>query len=134
MGIVSEGVDVLKLVNKVQNADLYRELDGWIDKVRDLQKENEIFREERDSLREQVRFKGVIERVNGHVFIQGEDEEVCPKCAEVDLKPIHLIPHHSKHAPFQKAWCPKCEIEFQHNVPYSRALANGEKRPGNSVL
>jgi|SRR6185437_8915413 len=134
MGIVSEGVDLLRLVNKAQSVDLYRELGAWIDKVADLQKENDALRQERDALKEQVRFKSVIERVNGHLFIQGEDEEICPRCAEADLQPIHLIPHHSKQAPFQKAWCPKCQIEFQHNAPYSRTLASRVERPGHSVL
>ncbi len=81
MGVISEGVDILKLVNKAQNADLYKQLGEWIDKVIELQKENEELRVERNQLREQVRFKAVLERINGHTFVQGGDEEICPSCA-----------------------------------------------------
>ena len=122
MGIVSEGVDLLKLANKVQNADLYKELGSWIDKVTDLQKENEELKAERNQLREQVRFKGILERIKGHTFVQGDDEEVCPRCAEVEYVSVHLIPQHSKLPPFQKASCPKCRIEFNHNMPYTRQM------------
>ena len=130
MGLVSEGVDLLKLANKVQNVDLYKQLAEWVDKVTELQKENETLREERDKLSGQLRFKGALERINGHVFVEDDDDEICPRCAESELVPIHLLPHHSKHAPFQKAWCPKCQTEFHHNVPYSRTLARQNIRPG----
>jgi hypothetical protein len=82
----------------------------------------------RCDLKEQLKFKGTLERINGHVFVQGDDDEICSGCAESDLKPIHLIPHHSTHAPYQKAWCPKCKTEFHHNVPYTRALATQANR------
>lgn len=120
MGLIGEGVDILKLVNKAQNADLYKQLGEWIDKVLDLQRQNEELTAERNQLREQVRFKGVLERVAGHTFVQGDDEEICPRCAEVKAIPVHLIPQHSKLLPFQKAACPECKIEFHHSVPMKR--------------
>ena len=131
MGIVSEGVDLLRLANKVQNADLYKQLAEWIDKVTELQRENDGLREERNELSEQLRLKGTLQRINGHVFVEGDDEEICPRCAESELKLIHLIPHRSSRPPYQRAWCPKCEIEFLHNLPYSRALANQKQNPGD---
>jgi hypothetical protein len=133
MGIIGDGMEILGLINKAQNADLYRQVGEWIDKVAELQKQNDELRTEVKDLRDKLRFKGVIERINGHVFIQGDDEEVCPRCAEVDLRPVHLIPHRSKFPPYQKAFCPSCEREFQHNLPYSRGIAAG-LRTAPSVL
>ena len=124
MTLIGEGVDILKLVNKAQNADLYKQIGEWIEKVLDLQKKNEELTAERNELREQLRFKGTLERIKGHTFVQGDEEEICPRCAEVDAKPVHLFPVHSKHPPFQKAGCPACKTEFSHNIPYTRALAN----------
>jgi hypothetical protein len=120
MGLIGEGVDILKLVNKAQNADLYMQLGQWIDKVLDLQRQNDELTTERNQLREQVRFNGVLERVDGHTFVQGDDEEICPRCAEVKSIAVHLIPQRSKHPPFQRAGCPECKIELQHNVPMTR--------------
>ena len=120
MGLIGEGMDVLKLVNKAQNADLYMQLGAWIDKVLDLQRQNDELTTEKNQLREQVRFKAVLERVDGHTFVQGDDEEICPRCAEARSIAVHLIPQHSRHAPFQKAGCPECKIEFHHNVPMKR--------------
>lgn len=122
MGVVSEGVDILKLVNKVQNADLYRELAGWIDRVTDLRQENEKLREERDAIKEQLRFKGAIERINGHTFVEGDDEEICPRCAEVDRRAVHLmlirIPTVGA-----KLGCPQCNLHTHRNVPVRRDAA-----------
>jgi hypothetical protein len=123
MGLIGEGWDILKLVNKAQNAELYKELGEWIDKVVELQKQNEELTSQRNQLREQVRFKGVLERINGHIFIQGDDEEICPRCAEVDMRPVHLLRLHSQRPPFVKATCPACGLAMDHNVPFSRERA-----------
>ena len=124
MSLIGEGVYILKLVNKAQNADLYKEIGEWIEKVLDLQKRNDELTTERNQLREQARFKGILERVNGHTFAQGDDEEICPRCAEADSKAVHLISVHSKQRPYQKAGCPNCKLEMSHNIPYTRALAS----------
>jgi hypothetical protein len=123
MSLIGEGVDILKLVNKAQNADLYKQIGEWIEKVLDLQKRNDELTTERNQLREQVRFKSVLERVNGHIFIQGDDEEICPRCAEVDSRAVHLIAVRSQHSLSQKVGCPNCKLEMLHNIPYTRALA-----------
>jgi hypothetical protein len=101
----------------------------WIEKVLDLQERNDELTTERNQLREQVRFKSVLERVNGHIFIQGDDEEICPRCAEADSKAVHLISVHPQHPPYQKAGCPNCKLEMSHNIPYTRALAGRVVRP-----
>lgn len=133
MGILGDGMEILGLINKAQNADLYRQVGEWIDKVTELQKQNDEMLSELRELREKLRFKGIVERINGHVFVQGDQEEICPRCAEVDFRPIHLIPHRSKFPPYQKARCPSCMLEFQHNIPYTREIA-ARNPPTPSVL
>lgn len=131
MSILGEGLEILGLIDKAKNADVYRQLGDYIDKVRAQQIDNDKLHDEIRDLKEKLRFKGVIERINGHVFVEGDDEEICPRCAEVKLTPIHLISQHSKLPPYQRAFCPECKIEFNHNVPYSRALAKQVNRPGH---
>ena len=123
MGVVTEGVDLLKLVNKAQNADLYRELTGWIDKVRDLQRENDQLSSERKGLQEKLRVKEAIERINGHVFIQGDDEEVCPRCAEVDRRIVHLLPRVPQKSGWPMATCPECKTASNSAEPLRRESA-----------
>jgi hypothetical protein len=122
MGIISEGVDLLKLANKAQNADLYKQLGEWIDKVNELQKQNEELTAERNQLREQVRFKGVVERINGYTFAQGDDEEICPRCAEVDRRAIHLMVLRIAPGATRLA-CPACNIQTHRHVPVKRDQA-----------
>jgi rubrerythrin len=124
MSLIGDGLELLGLIDKARNADLYKQLGDWIDKVRTLQIENDRLLTEQKEMKEQIRFKGVLERVNGHTFVQGDDEEICPRCAEADLKLVHLIPVHSKRPPWQKAGCPSCKLELSHNIPYTRALAS----------
>ena len=102
MSLIGEGMEILSLINKAQNAELYKQIGEWIDKVEKLQLRVDQLSDENKVLKEEVRFKGILERINGHTFLQGDDDEICPSCAEANSKPIHLIPHHSKHAPFQK--------------------------------
>lgn len=122
MSLIGEGIELLKLLDKAKNAELYKQLGEWIDRVVDLQKTNNDLTAERNKFREELRFKSIIERLEGHAFVQGDDEEICPRCAEATSKPIHLIGHHSQRPPFQKAFCPECKTEFQHNIPYTRQM------------
>ena len=101
MSLIGEGMEILSLINKAQNAELYKQIGEWIDKVEKLQLRVDQLSDENKVLKEEVRFKGILERINGHTFLQGDYDEICPGCAEANLKKIHLIPHHSKHAPFQ---------------------------------
>jgi hypothetical protein len=120
MSLIGEGMEIMGLINKAQNVEVYKQLGDWIEKVLALQRQVDELSRERNDLKEQVRFKGVLERVNGHTFVQGDDEEICPRCAEVDSKAVHLVSVHSKIMPGQKAGCPNCKLVMIHNLPKKR--------------
>jgi hypothetical protein len=92
MGLISEGVDLLNLVDKARNADLYKELGEWIEKVRELQRRNGVLESELTDLKAKVSFIGRIERISGHTFVEGDEEEICSRCAEVDRRAVHFVP------------------------------------------
>jgi hypothetical protein len=121
MSIIGEGLEILGLIDKAKNADVYRQLGDYIDKVREQQVENDKLHTEIRQLKEELRFKASIERIDGHTFVQGDDEEICPSCAAVNNRPVHLEPMRSDRPPYQKATCPACKTPYLHNVPVKRA-------------
>ena len=74
MSIIGEGLEILGLIDRAKNADVYRQLGDYIDKVRTQQIENDKLHEEVRNLKEQLRFKGTVERISGHTFVEGDDE------------------------------------------------------------
>ena len=41
MSIIGDGLEILALIDKAKNADVYRQLGDYIDKIRDQQLEND---------------------------------------------------------------------------------------------
>ena len=82
MSIIGEGLEILGLIDKAKNADVYRQLGDYIDKVREQQIENDKLQTEIRELKQTLRFRATVERINGHTFVEGDDEELCPRCAE----------------------------------------------------
>ena len=120
MSIIGEGLEILGLIDKAKNADVYRQLGDYIDKVRALQIENDRLLTEQRELKEQLRFKGSIERVKGRTFVQGDDEQICPRCAEVDHIPIHLMTLPYPKPPYVRSTCPACKGITEDNRPLRR--------------
>ncbi|MGA3054815.1 MAG: hypothetical protein ABSD63_11455 [Candidatus Korobacteraceae bacterium] len=108
MGVIGEGVDLLKLVDKGMNADLYKQLGEWIDKVADQQKELEGLRAENARLKECLLFKGLFRRIASHTFVEGDEEEVCSRCAQVDFRPVYLLDMNID-GRGNRATCPYCK-------------------------
>lgn len=123
MSLIGDGLELLGLLDKARNAELYKQLGDYIDKVRILQIENERLQTEQRELTEQLRFKGVLERINGHTFVQGEDEEICPRCATVDKRPIHIMHILNPKSGAARAACPQCRLEMLYHYPKTRAEA-----------
>jgi regulator of replication initiation timing len=125
MSILGEGLEILGLIDKAKNADVYRHLGDYIDKVRELQLENEHLSERLKEVERQLEFKGKIERIKGHVFVEGDDEEICPRCAEVDRKPVHLMVLRVPQDGFRLC-CPQCNLKTHRHVPLKRADAQAK--------
>jgi hypothetical protein len=107
MSLIGDGIDLLKLVDKGRNADLYKQLGEWIDKVGQLQKTNEELGRKVADLEEQLRFKGKVYRFAGHTFVEGDDDEICPRCTEVDCRAVHLLDMNLGRG--KQAACPECK-------------------------
>ena len=126
MSTIGEGMELLGLFDKAKNADLYKQLGDWIEKVRILQIENDRLLTEQKQLKEQLRFTGFVERIDGHTFVDGDDEEVCPRCAEVERRPVHLMQILTKQTGM-RVTCPSCKLELPNRYPKKRSDPAKEK-------
>ena len=127
MGVVGEGVDLLRLVDKGINADLYKQLGEWIDKVKKLERDVDDLTAKNLQLEERLRFKGKIQKIAGHTYVEGEDEEICPRCAAVDLRAVPLLDMNLDGRGL-KATCPQCKTAIGNIAPpLSREKAESRK-------
>jgi hypothetical protein len=107
MSLISEGTELLGLINKGANAELYTKLGKYIDETFALYRERERLNGENRDLREQLRFKGTIVRVKGITFIDGDPDAVCGRCADVENRPVHLV------RILEGTTCPQCKTKYE---------------------
>jgi hypothetical protein len=124
MGLIGQGVELLGLIDKGANADLYAKLGSWIDTVQTLQAENEELQTKVRELTKQLEFKGRFVRVNGHTYVDGDDEEICAHCAQAEYRPFYLT---KKLVGAHGLWavCPHCGAQFGRE-PVRRKQAGPE--------
>lgn len=119
MGMIGDGVEIMKLVNIGANADLYGKLAKYVDEAQELKSKVEKLEEANKELREQLRFKGTVVRVAGFAYVDGDDEPICSRCADVDNRPVHVtIQRHEKMGFL--AMCPQCKAQSRRYVLRSK--------------
>src|ERR1700758_495225 len=91
MGFVGDGLEVLKLANVAANAELYEKLAKYVDEAQQLKAKLEELEGSNKALQEQLRYKGAFVRRAGWVYIEGDEEPLCSRCADVDRQPVHLL-------------------------------------------
>lgn len=122
MGMIGDGVEIMKLVNIGANADLYGKLAKYVDEAQELKAKVEKLEEANKQLREQLRFKGTVVRVGGCVYVEGDDEPICSRCADVDNRPVHIAVQ--RHEKFRfLAMCPQCKNPSQRYALRSKLQA-----------
>jgi hypothetical protein len=81
-----------------------------------LQQDNKSLIDENARLKEQLRFKSTVRRVAGHTYVDGDDEEICSRCAEVDFRVVHLLDMNVD-GRGKKATCPQCKTAMGGMAP-----------------
>jgi TIR domain len=71
-------------------------------------RQDESLTAEDEQFREQLKFRKSLQRIASHTFIEGDDEEICSRCAEVDCKAVHLLDMNID-GRGKKATCPQCK-------------------------
>jgi hypothetical protein len=124
MGIISDGLEIMKLVNMGASADVHERLGKFVDKAQELQAKVEALEETNKQLRDQLRFRGSLVRVNSTLFAEGDDEPLCSRCAEVDKKLVHI-----QIVGRMCACCPECETSYAGAQRRSEMGANAAATP-----
>jgi hypothetical protein len=90
--------------------------------IASLKRENDALNSENASLREQLRFRAAIIRVNGHTYIDGEDAEMCANCLAVRSVAVPLQDMNLDRQG-RKATCPNCKMPRGNGPPIPRHRA-----------
>src|ERR1035437_3102141 len=69
--------------------------------------------------REKLRIKGATRRINNHVYIDGDDAEMCSHCLAVESLPVPLQDMNLNRTG-RKATCPHCKMSRGNGPPISR--------------
>jgi len=104
MGILSDGLEVIKLANIAANAELHEKLAKYVEHAQELNAKVETLEEANRLLKEQLRFKGVVKRIGSHVFEDGDEYPICSRCADVDHRAVHLMFQQDR-----SGVCPQCK-------------------------
>jgi len=62
----------------------------FVEETEELKAKVEKLEDENKALRELLRFKGNLVRVSGSTFLEGDDDPICGRCAEVDNQAVHI--------------------------------------------
>lgn len=125
MGIIGEGKDLLNLINKGVNRELYEKLSEYLDKVMSLQLERGELQESLRAaksrvaeLEELVRFKGKLTRVHHSLKVAGENRFICILHWEKENQAISLLDYGDF-----RWYCPACKAIYEKREgpeePYS---------------
>ncbi len=101
MGMIDTLKDAVRLVQKVDNIELYQTILQLQRDAMNLVAEKHALAEEIRGLRDQVRelqsklaFSAKLIRRNDVYFSEADPEPYCPQCWEVNRTPVHLARHH----------------------------------------
>jgi hypothetical protein len=109
MGVIGDGLELMKLANVATNADLYEKLGKYVEKAQILQAQVELLQEENKALQEQIRIRGSLVRLRGLTYLDGDDDPICGRCAEVRSLIVHL-----HKPPLKSVCCPECNMLYGH--------------------
>jgi hypothetical protein len=105
--------DVLSIVDKAANHDLYIKLVDLTDRIVALSDENNQLKDEKKSLSDLLKLRAEVMYEHPFCFVGEDSVPHCSRCWEADQITVHLYgPHHLKGSPGTGMSCPKCKNEI----------------------
>jgi hypothetical protein len=113
MGAIDNVKEVAKLVKDIGNMDLYRQLLDLQGEIMELTQTNRELQSKVAELQETLVTVGKMVFRSPFYFAEGDNVPHCPRCWEVDRRPVHYpSPFQSMAGPVYT--CPQCEKEVIH--------------------
>lgn len=90
-----------------------------VNEISALQQQNSSLSADIARLREELTFKGKIHRINGHTYVDGDDAEMCSRCAAVEFLAVPLQDMNLD-GRGRRATCPQCKMPRGNGPPIPR--------------
>jgi len=123
MGIIDQGKELLDLLQKIDNLDLYRRMLDLQREVMALDQQLRDQMRENERLREAFVLKGKLKFAHDAYYLLEGDQAVdgpfCTKCWDVDQCTVRII-----QAADMRYMCPKCQIKLPPRLPSPAQLNN----------
>jgi hypothetical protein len=107
------------------------------ERIEALQQENSSLAAENAVLHDKINVKDSVQRIHGRTYINGNDEEICSRCADVDFRAVRLLDMNIDGRGL-KATCPHCKTARGNGPPIPRKKAEEKARriaePSHSTL
>lgn len=110
MSLVEDFKETVKIIQKIDNLDLYKKILDLQSEVMDLMEENKL-------LKSQLQNKELLIFQDSAYWTKKEDDKLdgpfCPRCWDYESKLVRLISHTGYHPK-----CPQCKnfVEIKKNI------------------
>jgi len=108
MGVVDSVKEVVELVRKIDNVELYRKILDLQSEINELTRENMTLEQDVEKLKKALAFQDKLTFKAPFWFAEGDPVPFCPRCWEADKEAIHVVVARDGIA----CKCPECERGF----------------------
>ena len=123
MSIISSGKEIIDLIQKAGDMDLYRKMVDLQGELVKLAGTNVELSKKNADLEKQLALKQTMEWSGDYYWIKDDPTPFCPRCFDHDHKAIHLA--HTRE--MRKPWaCPHCKSVFTKHTTSSVSRATGQ--------
>ncbi len=109
MSIISDAKEIVKLVRKLDDVELYRKILKLEEEIIEITRKNNDLQQKIDELKKIIETETSLEFRPPFYYRAGDDIPLCPKCWEVDKKIIHLV---NVRTAFNPLRCQSCRSRY----------------------
>jgi len=131
MGIIEDAKDAVKLVQKIDNIELYRKILDLQSDAIELIEQSKLKDEKIAKLKKALKVKGKMVCKDSAYYLTDDKDKIidgpfCTKCFDVDQDSIRIVAHTTG----GQVKCLKCKVVFESENIYNN-LVPGENFPGD---
>ena len=117
MSIIDNAKEVVEIIRKLDNRDLYRKILDLQGEIIDLTHENRSLAEKNRDLKEKLSLSKRMTFKKPFYYQKDDPVPFCPRCWEAKELPIHLIEFDRPDAETTVYKCPNCDKRYRDKHP-----------------